>query len=183
MNNLYPRSGAPLAPGTIVAIYGSALAPAPTTANGQLPTVLGGTSVFIGGELAPLYYVSGNQINAQLPFDLLPDQEYQLLVLANGGYSTPDTIRIDPATPGVARLANGQVIAQHQDFSPVTPASPAKPGEYLVIYLAGMGLTNHTIAAGVLSPTSPLASVAVPATVSLNGEPARSFLPGFRPGS
>ena len=182
VNNLYPRSGAPLAPGTIVAIYGSALAPSPTAANGELPTVLGGTSVFIGGELAPLYYVSGNQINAQLPFDLLPDQEYQLLVLANGGYSTPDTIRIDPATPGVARLPNGQVIAQHQDFSPVTPSSPAKPGEYLVIYLAGMGLTDKPITAGALSPTSPLASVTVPATVMLDGEPAPVLFAGLSPG-
>lgn len=182
VNNLYPRAGAPLAPGTIVAIYGSALAPSANSANGALPTALAGTSVVIGGKLAPLYYVSANQINAQLPTDLAPNQEYQLLVLANGGYSTPDTIRIEPATPGVARLANGQVVAQHQDFSQVTPQSPAKPGEYLVIYLAGMGLTKTPVVAGTLSPSSPLASVDVPANVSLDGKPVSILFAGLTPG-
>ena len=182
VHNLYPRAGAPLAPGTIVSIFGSALAHAPTTGTGPLPTVLGGTSVVIGGELAPLYYVSDNQINAQLPADLLPDQEYQVVVSANGGFSTPDSIRIDPATPGVARLANGQVIAQHQDFSQVTPDSPAKPGEYLVIYLAGMGLTSTPVSAGALSPTSPLASVSIPPSLTLNGEPVKVLFAGLSPG-
>ncbi len=182
VNNLNQQPGAPLAPGTIVAIYGSALAPGNTTASGAPPTVLGGSSVVIGGELAPIFFVSANQINAQLPTDLLPGQQYQVLVLANGGYSSPDTINIDPATPGVERQTNGQVIAQHQNASLVTPDSPAKPGEYLVVYLAGMGLTNPLVAAGVLSPASPLASVDIAPTVTLDGQPVSVQFAGLTPG-
>jgi uncharacterized protein (TIGR03437 family) len=182
VNNLNQQPGAPLAPGTIVAIYGTALAPGPMTAAGPLPTALGGTSVVIGGELAPLFYVSGSQINAQLPADLVPGQQYQVLVLVDSAYSSPDTINIDPATPGVERQTNGQVIAQHQDASLVTPDSPAKPGEDLVIYLAGMGLTNPTVAAGALTPAAPLASVNVAATATLGGEPVKVQFAGLVPG-
>jgi uncharacterized protein (TIGR03437 family) len=182
VNNLYPQPGAPLAPDTIVSLYGSALAPSAMTATAPLPTALNGTSVVIGGELAPLYYVSGTQINAQLPADLSPDQQYPVLVLVSGAYSTPQSISINPATPGVERQTNGQVVAQHQDLSLVTPDSPAKPGEYLVIFLGGMGLTKPLVQAGVASPSSPLASVTVPATVTVGGEPAKVQFAGLTPG-
>ena len=182
VNNLYPQPGAPLAPDTIVSLYGSALAPSPMTATAPLPNALNGTSVVIGGELAPLYYVSGTQINAQLPADLSPDQQYPVLVLVSGAYSTPQSISINPATPGVERQTNGQVVAQHQDYTLVTPDSPAKPGEYLVIFLGGMGLTKPLVQAGVASPSSPLASVTVPATVTVGGEPAKVQFAGLTPG-
>jgi uncharacterized protein (TIGR03437 family) len=182
VHNFYPQPGAPLAPGTVVEIFGSVLAAA--AANSPIPTStsVNGTSVVIGGELAPLFYVSSSQINAQLPVDLMPGQEYQVLVLANGAYTSPDTIRIQPATPGVARMANGQAIAQHQDSTPVTPESPAKPGEKLAVYLEGMGLTNAVVASGVQSPATPLANVVVTPTVTLQGEPTQVLFAGLAPG-
>jgi hypothetical protein len=53
------------------------------------------------------------------------------------------------------------IVAQHADFSPVSSASPAAPGEYLTIYLVGMGATNPSVRSGTAAPSSPLAKVVV----------------------
>jgi uncharacterized protein (TIGR03437 family) len=182
LHNLYPQPGSPLAPGTIVQIFGSAMASTTSSSGIPLPSVLNGTSVLIGGELAPLYYASSGQINAQIPVNLVPGQQYQVLVVANNAYTMPDTINIAPVTPGIARLANGQVIAQHADFSLVTEDAPAKPGEYLVAYLAGMGLTDTPVGTGAQAPSSPLAAVSTTASVAIDGETAPVLFAGLTPG-
>lgn len=182
LHNLYPQPGAPLAPGTIVQIFGSALADSASITSIPLPSILNGTSVLVGGELAPLFYVSSGQINAQIPADLVPGQQYQVLVVANNAFTTPQTINIAPVSPGVARLANGQVIAQHSDFSLVTEDAPAQPGEYLVAYLAGLGLTDTPVPTGAQAPSSPLAAVNTSASIAIDGEAAPVLFAGLTPG-
>src|SRR6266498_3512797 len=61
----------PVAPGSVIAIFGNNLAPATAQASAlPLPTSLRGVSVTINGTLlAPLFFVSGGQINAQLPYE------------------------------------------------------------------------------------------------------------------
>src|SRR5580704_9762797 len=62
---------APVAPGSLVSIFGSNLAPqAAQAASIPLPILLGGVAVSFNGLMAPLLYVSANQINAQLPFEV-----------------------------------------------------------------------------------------------------------------
>jgi uncharacterized protein (TIGR03437 family) len=164
--------GIPIAPGTIVQIYGSGLA-GQTIAGSTLPllTSLGGTSVIIGGIEAPLYFVSPGQINAQVPFELTAGQPYEVIVSANGALTTPQTIQSATVSPGIAEYASGYAIAQHvADSSLITDASPAMPGEYVVVYLAGMGPTTVPVASGAVSPTSPLAKTTDAPTITLNGE-------------
>jgi hypothetical protein len=61
----------PVAPGSIVSLFGSNLAPRATLASrSPWPMVLETTSVFINGIAAPLGYVSPTQINAQLPYNM-----------------------------------------------------------------------------------------------------------------
>ncbi len=62
-------------------IYGSNLAAQPTAATAiPLPNKLNSTSVLIGGMLAPLYYVSPGQINAQVPFELSAGNQYAKMI-------------------------------------------------------------------------------------------------------
>src|SRR5579859_1301561 len=62
------KAGAGVAPGELVSIFGTNLAASTVTFSGAtVPTQLGGTQVFFGGLSAPLFYVSPNQINAQVP--------------------------------------------------------------------------------------------------------------------
>ena len=74
--------------------------------------------------------------------------------------STPVSIQINNVAPDILMSSSGELVAQHGlDGSLVSDASPAKPGEYIVIYLAGMGLTdNPAVVSGAASPGSPLAN-------------------------
>src|SRR5580704_17650515 len=62
--------GSPVAPGEMVAIFGSDLATGKQSASGSLPFTLGGTSVTLNGVPAPLAFVSPAQINAVVPSSL-----------------------------------------------------------------------------------------------------------------
>jgi uncharacterized protein (TIGR03437 family) len=181
IHNLNPLPGSPLAPGTIVQIYGSGLAPSVLQTALPLPTNVNGTIAIIGGISAPLYYVSDGQLDAQLPLELSAGRQYQILISANGALTTPDTIDIEPVTPGVAAALDGSIIAQHVDTSYVTPAAPAHPGEILTIYLAGMGLTDVPVMTGAQSPSDPLAHPMVQPTVMVNGEQAAVGFAGLTP--
>lgn len=174
-----PVVGAGLAPGQVVQIYGSALATQTMLASVvPLPISLAGTQVLIGGIAMPLYYVSPTQIDAQVPFQLTPGTQYQILVEVNGALSTPAPVQIVSAAPGICNIGGG-VVAQHAiDYSLVTPASPAVPGEYLIIYLSGMGATNNAVATGSVTPGSPLSNPLTTATLTLNGVPV-SLANGF----
>jgi uncharacterized protein (TIGR03437 family) len=181
IHNLNPQAGASLAPGTIVQIYGSGLAPSTLQTALPLPADVNGTIVIVGGIEAPLYFVSNGQLNAQLPLELTPGRQCQILVSANGALTVPDTLDIEAATPGVAALASGAVIAQHADSSYVTASSTARPGEILTIYLAGMGLTDVAMKDGQQSPSTPLAHPDIAPTVTVNGENAAISFAGLTP--
>ncbi|MGH9939164.1 MAG: CHRD domain-containing protein, partial [Blastocatellia bacterium] len=62
------KFGALAAPEAIVAGFGTRLASQTASATGQpLPTALDGTSIFVNGLAARLFFVSGNQANYQIP--------------------------------------------------------------------------------------------------------------------
>ena len=181
LNNLNPVIGGALAPGTISQVYGSGLA-ASTVTPGllPLPTSFQNTTMLIGGFNAPLYYLSDGQLDVQIPSGLAPNQQYATIVSANGALTLPDQIDVVPAAPGIAATADGQVIAQHGvDYSLVDAGHPAKPGEFLVIYLVGMGATNPNVDSG---GTSPVAPVTLQPTLTVDGQMASIIYAGLTPG-
>jgi uncharacterized protein (TIGR03437 family) len=174
--------GAALAPGEVVQIYGTNLATQVATATGTpLPASLAGTSVLIGGIPAPLFYVGPGQINAEVPFELIPGMGYQLQVNVNGALSTPGPIQIVTAAPGLA-ASSGQIIAQHAaDYSLVSEASPARPGEYIILYLAGLGATDNAVATGAAAPSNPLSRTLAAPVLTLNGSAVPIAFAGLTP--
>lgn len=173
-----------LAPGTIVEVYGTGLA----TTQGNpgvlpLPASFQGTSLIVGPYQAPLYFVSGAQLDVEFDTELTPNQQYPVLAILNGAISVPVLTDIAPIQLGIAALADGHAIAQHgADSSYVDANHPAKPGEVLVIYLSGMGATNPSVKSGDPAPGSePLARVTVAPTVSLDGQSATVQFAGLAP--
>ncbi len=181
-----PLVGAAIGQGTILQIYGSGLGASPAVATSvPLTTTINGTSVVIGGIPAALYFVSAGQIDAQLPYELTPGGTYNVIVSANGQLSTPNSIQVTTATPGIAAFASGQIVAQHQDYSLVSETSPAVPGEYLVIYLSGLGMTGVSVQDGAASPDPSnlqLLSPQVAPTLTLNGTSIPIYFSGLSPG-
>jgi uncharacterized protein (TIGR03437 family) len=84
---------APVAPGTIITVFGDSLASKVISATGTpLPTVLAGTSVEVKGQAIPLFFVSPGQIDAQMPFGV--SGQVQVRVRTASGISTPETITV-----------------------------------------------------------------------------------------
>ena len=178
-----PLVGAPLAPGNIVAIYGSNLAILTGVPNAiPLPTTVNGTQVLIGGIKAPLYFTSPGQVNAQIPYELEPNKQYQVLVSANGALSTPDGIQLVAVVPGLAAYADGTVIAQHADGTLINAKSPAKAGETAIAYLSGLGATDNDVASGGAAPGDILAHPSTTPTLTIGGKDAKIAFVGLTPG-
>ncbi|HEV2690594.1 MAG TPA: IPT/TIG domain-containing protein, partial [Bryobacteraceae bacterium] len=165
----YPQAGGPLAPGTILQIYGSGLGNSSSTL------------VDIGGFNAPLLFVGDAQIDAQVPFELTPG-EYQIIAAVNGAPTDSRTLTVNPITPGVAGFADGSTIAQHAaDFSLITSTAPARPNEFVILYLAGMGATVPPVGTGAKSPLPPAIITPLP-QVTLDGETTQVAFAGLSPG-
>jgi uncharacterized protein (TIGR03437 family) len=178
----HPQVGAGLGPGNIVQIYGTGLAAqtsSPTVL--PLPTQINGTLVIIGGTEAPLYYVSPGQINAQIPFELTAGNQYEVIVSANGALTTPQPIQLTDAVPAILQFNSGAVVAEHQDGTLVSDSSPAAPGEYVVIYLTGLGATDIPVPSGTASPSNPLANVLDTPVLTLNGTQVPTLFAGLTP--
>src|SRR5208282_427673 len=110
--------------------------------------------MLVGPIQLPLYYVSAGQLDVQIPVELAPNVQYSAIVSANGALTLPEKITMVPLQPGMAAFSpEGVVIAQRTvDYSLVTAANPAKPGDSLVIYLAGMGATTPVVPSGQPAP-------------------------------
>jgi uncharacterized protein (TIGR03437 family) len=185
VNNLNSLNGAPLSPGMVAQVHGSALAPS-TAEPGVLPLrkTFNGTRVLVGAFEAPLYFLSDAQLNVQIPTELAPDREYSIVVEGNGGLTLPDSLTLAQAQPGVAAFADRRIIAQHLNFALITPTAPAQQGEAITLYLVGMGATDVLVASATPSPSvEPLARVKAQPTVTVGGRPASVIFAGLTPGA
>jgi uncharacterized protein (TIGR03437 family) len=190
LNNLNPVIGAALAPGMVAQVYGSGLASF-TGSPGILPLPnsyppTGSTFMLVGGLSAPLYYLSDGQLNVQIPNELATNQQYAVVVSSNNALTLPDTIDVVAGQPGVDAFPDGHVVAQHNaNYSLVSSSNPAKPGEYLIIYLVGMGPTNPSVPTGAPAPgpPNPLATATLQPTVTVGGQQASVAFAGLTPGA
>ncbi len=181
-----PSAYQPLAPGSIISIYGDRLADNTLSAEVlPLPNRLGNTQVVIACQLIPLMFVSQFQINAVVPFGLPVNTPHQLLVQRGLTYSNPAPIDVAAAQPNIfVANGNGIIFAYRPDGTPpflVSPSAPAKAGDVLVIYCEGLGATDPPVADGFGSPLSPPAHTLTPVTVTIGGKNAPVSFGGLVP--
>jgi uncharacterized protein (TIGR03437 family) len=173
----------PLAPGGMISIYGSLLADNAASASSiPLPTTMGNATVTIAGQSVPLLYVSPGQINALVPFGLNTNTTYYLLVQRGLTLSTPVPINIADAQPAAFLSGGSAIVFDSRGTAPaflVTPSAPAQAGDVLVIYCAGLGVTNPPVGNGVASPSSPTAQTQAPVTVTIGGQNATVVYAGL----
>lgn len=139
----------PLAPLALVSLYGKDLAfvtrglTGDDIRNGLLPTTLIGTgvTVLIDNVAIPVLFVSPNQINFLIPANIRTGRR-PLRVALNGKTGPEVDIQIADNSPGLFPMDDQRVIATRPDGSLLTPDAPAFSGEILVLYAAGLGLTQ-----------------------------------------
>jgi len=143
----------PIAPDTWTTIEGNGLSPATgswQTAGSTLPTVVNGVGVTVNGTPVPVSFVSNTQVNFLVPSTVSPTTA-RIQITSNGLTSAPVTVDVDLLAPAFFTLgnntANGNiyVAAEHANGTLIGPAAtvktatPAEPGETIVLYATGFG--------------------------------------------
>ena len=182
-----------VAPGSIVAIFGTNLAttiPQPETIplSATWSDVM---SVTFNNIQAGLYYVSSGQINAQLPFNVLPSGQnngtVNIVVTRSNGASAPQSVTVVPAAPGIF-TANatglGQAIATDNDDNAI--AAPAGSiagltthpisigsGHALIVWCTGLGSVTPSIGNYVAASDGTFRNTVLQPTVLIGGVKAQ----------
>jgi uncharacterized protein (TIGR03437 family) len=89
----------------------------------------------------------------------------------NGGGKIRYIFQLDPMSrPEVISTPNGPAVAHSSDFSPVSAAKPAAPGEILSLFATGLGPTRPGVDPGQPFPANPLAAANSPIEVTVIGK-------------
>jgi len=157
-----------LAPGGLVAIFGRYLASEElAAASTSLPTTLGGVSAELNGRPLPLLYVSGSQINAQIPFDIQGPATLRVATQNGTAYASVVVGEVAPAIFTAPIDGGLSPVVFHANGSRVSAKSPAFAGEQVIIHLTGLGQVDGSILAGEATPIDPPLSVRVPVEVQI----------------
>lgn len=137
-----------IAPESIVAAFGEYLASGTAVAaSTPLPTELAGTSVRVNGILAPLFFVSRQQLNFLLPAGVSSGNAIIEIVTSDGQLSR-NTLTINGIAPSLftanasgTGVPVGVVSPDGISFNPISNADgtplPLNGGEYLVLFGTG----------------------------------------------
>ncbi|MCC6537919.1 MAG: putative Ig domain-containing protein [Bryobacterales bacterium] len=174
--------GAPLAPGSLMSIYGAQLAEGSRAAASlPLPTTLGLTRVQVGERTAPLFFAgelgSFTQVNAVLPYEAQANVPQQIAVWRGSRRSPYAEVAVAPAQPTVFVAVDGEnpgIIADGRN--------PVARGKAIVIYCEGLGAVQPAAGTGQLVPAQPLSYVQAPVTVTIGGQAATVLFAGLTPG-
>jgi len=178
---------APVAPGGLISVYGQQLSPVNmATQQIPVPTALGQSCITVNGVPIPVLFVSGAQINAQLPFDV--DGNAVMTLRTPGGVSDNFNINILEAAPSVFQSGTAgpntglATIVRADNNQLVTPTNPIHPNDMIVIYATGLGRTSPAVPAGMPGPGDNLASAIISPDVTLGGTPLSLYYAGLVPG-
>jgi uncharacterized protein (TIGR03437 family) len=197
--------GSPVAPGSIVAIFGTFNGVTLTSADTvPLSTNLGGVTVSFNGAMAPLYFTSSGQTNAQVPFEALPPGQtsatVNVVVTVNGTPSAPEQTTIVSTQPGVYTIPpNGQsnaifIFTDPSDqvvkiAAPTSasasigyPTAPVPRGTQGFFYATGLGALIPPVPDGSGTCPGPGLCQAVTPTVLVGGITAAVAYAGQAPG-
>jgi uncharacterized protein (TIGR03437 family) len=167
------QAGPGIAPGSYVSIFGSNLSTAnigETTPN--LPVSLQGVSVSFDVPEANLslpghlIYVTPQQINLQVPWELQGQPSVQMKVSIYNASGAVSTVPVSDASPGIF-VPQGQITAVR--------------GQSVTLYGTGFGPVNHPPASGDPAADATSTTLLVP-TVTIAGVPAAVEFSGLAPG-
>ena len=172
----------PVAPGSIVSVFGSNLASRAANAmDVPLPRVLEGTSLRVNGVPSPIYYVSPTQVNAQIPYEVSPGVA-TVTVLTRANLLPPVALTIQTSAPGLFLFGRNRALVQNQDGVINGPGYPATPGSIVTAYLTGQGPLDLPIPSGNAAPSDPLIATVAGISATIGGQNVEITFAGMAPG-
>ena len=174
-----------VAAGSIISIYGANLATRYEVGPANpLAQSIAGVVLLLGDRILPIVYVSPEQINAQLPDDLV-EGAYSLTVKNEGFADVTAPFTVVRNAPGLFYNTINQkqyVLALHEDGTAVTPDSPARRNEMVTLLGTGFGPYTRRVPEGFAVPDTPVASIADPAEVVAGALRLQPAFTGAAPG-
>jgi len=195
LNGASFAKGQPVAPGSLVSIFGTELAASLAQADSvPLSTVIGGVTVTFNGVAAPLTFVSPGQINVQVPWEVAPPDgaSADVTVVVNRGSSSSaaSMVRVASAAPGLFLFSGGaQAVAINSADNTIAASSgsvpgfishPAKPGDVIVLYATGLGAVTPAVQSGQNSMDQLRTTIGMP-LVTIGGVSAQVPFSGLQP--
>ena len=179
-----------LAPNAIATLYGTNLSyntQAVTAADlegGTLPTSVAGVTVSVNGIPANLFYVSPTQINFLIPYTITAATA-AIVVVRDGTAGPTVTVPLAATAPAFFEWSGNLALAVDASGNLISAASPAMPGEVIILFAEGLGRTQPDIQSGeVVSRATPILALAG-LQILLNGTPVPSgsvLYAGLAPG-
>jgi uncharacterized protein (TIGR03437 family) len=178
---------APVAPGSLAAVFGNFLLPSPIPVTSfPIPTSLGGLSLqFAGTALAPLFYANSGQVNTQVPWEMAGQSQPTIRASTSTQTSAPQTVSLATYAPGIFAAngaGSGPGAILDANFHLVSAANPTTAGAFVQIYCTGLGPATNQPATGAPSPLNPLASTPTWPKVTIGGATATVQFSGLTPG-
>ncbi len=182
-------AGVPVAPGSIVSIFGDDLAEFLGGASSlPLPIALKHVSVSFDfpethlSVAAPLYYASPKQLNIQVPWEFAGHNFAIVKVRIDDTVSSTFTLNLRDAAPAVFEFNyQGQLlgVATHANGAVITPANPAKKGETIVVYGTGFGPVQVAQITGQPAPSSGEVRLSTTPVSTIGSVGFAGLAPGF----
>lgn len=151
----------------------------------KLPSSLDGVTVTVNGEPAYLSYVSPIQINLLTPADLPSGGQITVQVSNNGLTSSALNVAAQAVAPSFFLFNSDKYIAAtHGNYSLIGPttlfpnsSTPATPGETIVLYGNGFGITSPPVPGGQIVSTA--ATLVTTPTILFNNVAAKVVYAGL----
>ena len=178
-------SGAPVAPGSLVAVFGAfPIGAAAQATVAPLPTTLAGLSMQFSGVQAPFIYASATQANVQVPWELAGQTQASVIAAVGGNASSPQKVSLTAFAPSVFTVnsqSQGAVVdaLSGQLISPINPATAGTT--YVSIYCTGLGPVSNQPATGVAASASLLSTTVTRPLVTIGGVPTNILFSGLAP--
>jgi uncharacterized protein (TIGR03437 family) len=188
---------APVVPGSIASVFGTFFLTSTSidttlpleTSMQNLSFEFGGTAGFGSVGAAPLYSVSGPQVNLQVPWEAGGQTGLTLAATLNGTTGASQTVNVAAYGPAIFTLnesGTGPGAIQDSSYHLVDASNPAIAGKTtILIYCTGLGpVSANQPATGAPASTTELAPTTELATVTIGGKPvpAANTWSGLAPG-
>ena len=185
--------GQPIAPGSYISIFGSNLSATTDQASAAiLPLAIDYVTVSFDVPSAQLsvpghlIYVSPNQVNLQVPWELQGQSSVQMKVTVGDGnglaFGNVVTVPVSNYSPAFFEIS-GQVAALDSNANVINSSNPATHGQMIQIYANGLGPVTNQPTSGDPAPSSPLlAECSAAVTVTIGTVQVTPGFCGLAPG-